>query len=170
MINKKRICENCKGPLISRNHKTRFCSDPICKEDRKEKNRKKRFCRICEIDITNLYPKAVCQKQSCIDAWEIEKIEKRKKHNRKMYLEKKKIKNKRMKLKVNNTKRRPKELYDKNDEDYFDHSMFLEQQKELKKPNGNICKCGAILTGNYYERCPTCVKTDSVKIAGTVGQ
>jgi len=169
MIDKKRICKNCKRPLISRNTKTQFCSDPICKEERRIKNRKKRFCRICKEDITKLYPKHVCQKQSCIDAWKIEKKEYKKEYNRKAYLEKKKVKNKQKELKNSNIIIKLKEIYDKNDEEYFDHEMFLKQKKELKKPNGNICsRCGAILTGNYYKRCLTCVKSDSVKIAGTI--
>jgi hypothetical protein len=71
-----RICAHCKGPLsLYASKKAKYCGKFECKavrksiSDKKRYPRKLKFCAVCECDITSLWPKNICTKQSCIDTY-----------------------------------------------------------------------------------------------------
>jgi hypothetical protein len=158
------VCSNCGVKLPSRGWK--YCKDSVCQkvkvEDRrieaieryqKRYNKKKRLCPVCKTNVTDLWPKRTCATKECEDGWkDICRVNRRKQDRERDRL-KKNLKKK--KAKVICIKRIP--ILDKSHEDYFDNDMFVAQQKELEKPNGNYCqKCSKALTGNYHNHCPNC--------------
>ena len=166
------VCSNCGIKLPSKGWK--YCNDPVCQKvkvaDRKIETaeryqkkhvRKKRLCPVCKTDVTDLWPKRTCATKECEDVWkDICRVNRRKQdreRNRLNRLKKKKARKKaRKKAKVICIKRAL--ILDKSHEDYFDNDMFIAQQKELKKKNGNYCQgCGKALTGNFHNHCVRCL-------------
>jgi hypothetical protein len=161
------FCSNCGIKLPSKGWK--YCNDPVCQKvkiaDRKieaaeryqkKHVRKKRLCPVCKTDVTDLWPKRTCATKECEDVWKDTcRVNRRKQDRERNRLNRLKKKKAKKKAKVICIKRAL--VIDKSHEDYFDNDMFLEKQKELKKPNGNYCqRCSKALTGNYHNHCPNC--------------
>ena len=47
--------------------------------------------------------------------------------------------------------------------DDYSHAQYLKEQRELKKPNGKICKCGKLIYGNNKMFCPECHRKNKEK-------
>jgi hypothetical protein len=179
MTVKARKCLHCHTPIASANPNARWCSKRKCQAARKKEVHRKQYkrkpknCPVCRKDITDRWPKRTCVSQSCIDIYERMKQEVRtnswKKHSAKAKADLIQIKKK--------TKRKGRRSLNKHsnssaikpikDNEYFDHSTYLEEQNEYHKPNGRYCNiCRETLYGNFYRKCPQCFRDQNDALSG----
>ena len=174
MTVKVRNCMHCHGPITSTNPRAKWCGKLKCQAERKKVAHKKQYKRLtklcpgCGCDITDLWPKRTCQAQVCID------IHERKKHEVRVEAQKRHYKRTQDNLVQirKGMSRKGKRSLNKHsnakittltkDKEYFDHSMYLQEQFEYHMPNGRFCNnCKEALYGNFYKKCPQCFKEQS---------
>ena len=171
MAKKIRKCRHCNAVLLSTRRNAQWCNASACQLARKRATyakkykRQPRVCKFCGCDVTDLWPKRICKKKSCL------KQDKEKKRlarisSRKRYAARLRAGSKGLRQTLNSHTTSDKKISVK-DEDYFDHSMYIVEQKKYKKPNGRRCQdCNIKLFGSFRKRCPACFKSYSNTLGG----